>query len=327
MPESSSSAKIRTRFAVLAVVTALLTYALIVFGGIVRITGSGMGCGEDWPTCNGQLIPSFDDITVVIEWGHRMAAALIGFVILGLGLYAAKHRRTPGFRDRGIFMLAMVSVGLLLVVVLFGRATVQLELPPATVVVHLALASVLLATLLVTALRAIGDVSPASSRMPSPPHARWAVASAGLGYIVLLFGGLVATTGAAPVCSGFPLCNGQIFPDGGALVHLHWTHRLLAYGLVVVVIVSLAKNRRVAVSNSVRLAAWGAVTLLVGQVAVAAAMVLGGLPLALRAAHLAVGVATWCALVLWAYLATTEIGLARTGADPAPDSVTAGSSA
>lgn len=327
MPDSPSSPKIRARFAALALATTLLTYALIVFGGVVRITGSGMGCGDDWPTCNGRLIPAFDDLTVVIEWGHRMAAALIGFVILGLGIYAWKHRRTPGFRERAIFKLSMVAVGLLLVVVLFGRATVQLELPPATVVVHLALASVLLATLLVTAIRAVSDVPAAGVRPQSRSHTRWAWLTAGLGYVVLLLGGLVATTGAAPLCGGFPLCNGEIVPEGGALVHLHWTHRLLAYGLVTLAGYSLVKTLKAGASRSVRAAAWTAVALLVAQIVVAAAMVLGGLPLWLRAAHLAVGVAAWSGLVLWGYLAATKSDHAGIRRDAASETVAAAPSA
>ena len=48
---------VRRRFARLAAFSAVYTYLLIVFGGIVRITGSGLGCGDDWPLCNGQLLP------------------------------------------------------------------------------------------------------------------------------------------------------------------------------------------------------------------------------------------------------------------------------
>jgi heme A synthase len=45
----------------LAFTSAGFAFALIVLGALVRITGSGMGCGDDWPLCNGRLIPALDD--------------------------------------------------------------------------------------------------------------------------------------------------------------------------------------------------------------------------------------------------------------------------
>ena len=299
----SSSGAVRARFATLTFVTAAFTYALIVFGGIVRITGSGMGCGEDWPLCDGRLIPPFNDVTTLIEWGHRLAAALIGFLILGVGLYATRHRRTTGFSERRIFRWAMVSLGLLIVVVLFGRATVQLELPPSTVVVHLTVALVLLATLLVAGLLAIAEhYEPAANRVLQAGYARWAVATLALGFVVLVLGALVANTGAAPLCSGFPLCNGKLIPQGGALVYLHWVHRLAAFALVVVLSTAAIQALRQSASAAVIVAGFVSLALLVTQVAVAAALVLMGLPSALRGLHLAVGVALWASLVIWAFL-------------------------
>ncbi|MBL8157211.1 MAG: COX15/CtaA family protein, partial [Anaerolineae bacterium] len=41
----------------LALITALLTLGLIVFGAVVRVTDSGLGCGNHWPLCNGTVIP------------------------------------------------------------------------------------------------------------------------------------------------------------------------------------------------------------------------------------------------------------------------------
>ncbi len=44
----------------LAYLATALLFALIVLGGIVRITGSGMGCGDDWPKCNGEWFPPLE---------------------------------------------------------------------------------------------------------------------------------------------------------------------------------------------------------------------------------------------------------------------------
>src|SRR5690606_29690051 len=64
---------VRRRFSRLAAFSAVYSYLLIVFGGIVRITGSGLGCGDDWPLCNGQILPPWD-LPTWIEWIHRLLA-------------------------------------------------------------------------------------------------------------------------------------------------------------------------------------------------------------------------------------------------------------
>jgi heme A synthase len=287
------------RFAWLTLVTALCTYALIVFGGVVRITGSGMGCGDDWPLCNGQLIPPMDFETL-IEYGHRLAALFVSVLVFLVAGYAFRHRRDPEFGGRKLFTLAIIAAVLLTAQVMVGAITVWLELPAGTVVLHLTVASLLLAVLIVAGLRALVDAGANPSGVTYP---RWAHIAAGLGFVVLVFGGVVANTGAGPLCQGFPLCNGQLMPKGGGLVHIHWTHRLLAYAMVVVMIVAVTATLRQRAPVAVSRAALVAAGLFIGQIWVAAEMVILGLPSSLRVLHLAVGTALWAALVVWMTLA------------------------
>jgi len=290
------------RFAVLAFVTALFTYALIVFGGVVRITGSGMGCGDDWPLCNGRLIPPLDFETA-IEYGHRLAALLVSGLVAALAIYAFRHRRALS-SGRGILGLAVAALLLLVVQVLVGAVTVWLELPTATVVLHLVVASSLLAVLLIAGLQARAEARPAfQAGGAEAGYPRWALSAAALGFVLIFFGGLVANTGAGPLCQGFPLCNGQLFPEGGGLVQLHWTHRLLAYAMLILVMLATAKTLREKAPLPIRRWSVAALILVVVQIVLAAALVLRQLPADLRGLHLAVGVAFWAALVGWATLA------------------------
>jgi len=286
------------RFARLAWAAAACTYLLIVLGAIVRITGSGMGCGDHWPLCNGRLLPPLGDLGTLIEWNHRLAAALVSILVVALAGSAWWLRRdarsaTPdvsngpiGHRPRPLATArdrpgvgAYVALALLLVQVGLGAVTVKLALPPWTVILHLGTAMLLLAALIVAA---------QGSRLT--PGLRPGLVALALGFATVLFGALTANLGAASACLGFPLCNGQLAPDGNSLQHVHWTHRLLAYTLFAYTLWWAARTRR--------RWAWGVVALVVLQIAVGAVMVLLALPPPVQAAHVAVGAAVWAALVL-----------------------------
>ncbi|MDP3911696.1 MAG: COX15/CtaA family protein [Gemmatimonadales bacterium] len=272
------------RYTVLAGTAAAVTYLLIVLGAVVRITGSGMGCGDHWPLCNGRLFPPLDDIGTLIEWSHRLVAAVVSALVAGLALYTWRLRRSgfPGLAP-GVSRassIAYIALGLLVIQVLLGAVTVWLELPPWSVILHLGTAMLLLAVLL----RA------ATGGRLTPGDSRGITALLGLTFITVLFGALTANLGAAAACGGFPLCNGEIIPSAGGLAHIHWTHRLLAYALAIAVVVW-------AVRRPSRRSRW-LVALVLAQVALGAATVLMGLPAGMQAAHLAVGAAVWGGAVL-----------------------------
>jgi heme A synthase len=213
----------------LSFVTAGFAYAVIVIGFIVRITGSGMGCGDDWPTCNGQIIPTLDSAEVVIEFGHRLAVMGLGLLVLAVVLVTLASRNEPGASGRGgTVRPALLALGLLVLQSLLGALAVKLELPSHTVVLHLGTGLGLLATLVVLGLRA-GVLGGLTARPEALERGRGGIVAAlVLSALVVLMGGMTATTGAFSSCLGFPLCNGQIWPTSGegGLAHIHWTHRL-----------------------------------------------------------------------------------------------------
>jgi len=259
------------RYTLLAWTAAAATYLLIVLGAVVRITGSGMGCGDHWPLCNGHLFPALADIGTVIEWSHRLVAALVSVLVVALAVY--------GWR-LGSGRAPFIALGLLVLQVALGAITVKLALPPWTVILHLGTAMLLLATLLVAARGSVG------AQHAAPLH----VPLLGLAFVTVLFGALTANLGAAAACTGFPLCNGEIRPSAGGLAVIQWLHRLLAYALFAYVVWWAVRSRG--------RGAWGVVALVGLQVAVGAATVLLGLPRELQAVHVAVGAAVWAGVVL-----------------------------
>src|SRR6266849_1867819 len=87
------------RFTRLAWAAAVCTYLLIILGAIVRITGSGLGCGEHWPLCNGRLLPPLD-LPTLIEYGHRLAAALVAILVAALAASTWWTRRETRMENR-----------------------------------------------------------------------------------------------------------------------------------------------------------------------------------------------------------------------------------
>src|SRR5437016_4227507 len=286
------SAPMTRRFTRLAWTAATFTYLLIILGAIVRITGSGLGCGEHWPLCNGKLLPPLD-LPTIIEYGHRLVAAAVSVRVTALAWNAWWLRKEAGSRGRYTpGRTAYVALGLLVVQVLLGAITVKLSLPPWTVILHLGTAMLLLATLILAAKLSPG-ASPGSTEPPITPGSRpglVGIVALVLGFVTVLFGALTANLGAASACLGFPLCNGQVIPTGNYLQLVQWLHRLLAYMLFAYVVWwGVSTKRR---------GAWYVVGLVTLQVVVAATMVLLGLPPSLLAALVAAGTPACGGLVL-----------------------------
>jgi len=291
---------------------AVFVLGLIVLGGVVRITGSGMGCGDHWPRCDGQWFPPLD-LPTLIEIGHRWVAALVSLLVLAVAIVAwRRHRDEPALRSP-----ALLALVLLVVQVLLGAVTVKLALPPWVIVTHLANAMVLLAVLMVVALRAGGraegrngvrtggaflpPLRPSAFPPSEPHHAHGLiVATAALGFVVILFGAQVANFHAGLLCLGFPLCSDGVLPPANRLAALHWTHRVLAFAFLGLTIAMVSRVSRSAdpAGQSLRRAAALVLAATVAQIGVAAAMVLNLLPAPLRVLHLLVGSLVWAALVL-----------------------------
>ena len=297
------------RLALLSLFAAIYTYLLVVFGGIVRITGSGLGCGDDWPRCNGEWIPTFT-LETLIEYTHRLLAAGIGIVVLGVFGYAWLRRSSPGVGRRGgLVGPLLLAAALLIFQAGLGAITVRLELPTSVTVAHFITALLFMTTLIVAAARGGalgrvgGDTPAALSKI-----ANRVTAVAVLGLIVVAFGALTANTPGAPAaCTGFPLCNGRLLPAGGVrTAEIHWGHRLVAFAVLFAALWAARSAWKAGASRAVVLAGLASVVLIVAQLAVAAGLVLLRLPPSLQALHLAVGAAVWFALATWAILARLD---------------------
>jgi heme A synthase len=288
----------------------VLGFAQVVFGAIVRITGSGMGCGDHWPKCLGRWFPPLDRVDLIIEWTHRVMASALMVLLLVLIAAGFVRRATPGVAGPGgILRPALLAGALGIVAALLGAVTVKMELDPGIVIAHLVLAMTLLAALVVAVVRAGGFGGASIERgVGSPKTARGTAAAVGLAAVVLLLGALTANLpGAAPACQGFPLCNGTLVPSDGP-AHVHMTHRIVAFLLFFHLVgLAIVTHRRVEHAMVVR---WARIALFAAivQIGIAAALVETFLPPTLQSLHQAVGTLVWISIVILAVLARTAAG-------------------
>lgn len=287
----------------------VVTYLHLVFGGIVRITGSGMGCGNHWPKCNGSWIPPFSHPTVMIEYGHRLLATLVILSIAWLAIAAWRHRAEPGVGGRGgVLRPAVSALCLVVAVALLGLVTVKLGNRPVATIAHWTLALALLGVVIAAAVRA-GALGGAGARAQggTSRSARSLGAGAALAFLAVVVGGLVAKfPGAAAACPGFPWCGATPADAPAGAAHVQLTHRVIAYlFLFHIIAIAIAVSRRTGEANATRTAAKTVAGLVLLQVGLGAAMVMSMLPPALRSLHQAVGVGVWLTMFLAAYLART----------------------
>ena len=283
----------------LAWVTLVLAFGQIVFGAIVRITGSGMGCGDHWPQCAGYWIPPLERPDLIIEVTHRYIAATLTIAIVVLLALAFVRRRTPGVAGvGGVLRAALLAAALVVVAALFGAATVKLELTnTAVIVTHLSIAMSLLAVLLVVIQRSSEQrPAPTAESLVSLRTLRATYSACALVFVALVLGALTAhVPGANTACGGFPLCDGRLFPSIPAQ-HVQYTHRVIA--LIVLLhtggLAFLVRRRGDTRVLTLARLTFGAVVL---QVLLAAFLVELNLPLILRSLHEAVGTLIWLLVV------------------------------
>jgi len=300
------------KFQVLSVSTVAFIFGLVTLGGVVRLTGSGLGC-PDWPLCYGQVIPPFE-YHALIEYSHRMLASVAGVMVISLAVIVWRRHRKQAW----LMIPATAGIILLATQVMLGGATVMKELPSALVLAHLAVAEALMACMVAISVVSIG--SPV--RLPklwsgeglSDKLPLLTLTAAALAYGLLLTGSYVTVSGATVSCGEFwPLCQGQLIPDG-SYAWLHMSHRIVAgiVGALVILVVVLAW-RRSSFQDPLKWVALAAGLLFLIQVGLGASIVTSGFTMATRLSHLSV------ATLMWVSLAVLALVVLRGGAAPLKD--------
>jgi heme A synthase len=282
----------------LVLATAIATFVLIIVGGVVRVSDSGLGCGpagsgfHGWPFCNGDVVPGMD-LNTIVEYTHRVVAILVGFMILAIFIQAWRRHRELMLPAAALLVLVIAQGAL-------GGATVEENLEEVYVAAHLGLAMLLLGLLLYLYRR----VSGAPVTEGGPRLRALSIAASVAVLCTIVAGGYMAGTqnygradyqlgdGAHHACGKeFPTCNGEFMPFGKAeLVDIHLTHRAFMYlaSLLVIALVATAIRRGVLTRH-----AWALAGLLVVQVLVGALNVWLDEYELMILLHLALGTLLW----------------------------------
>ena len=288
----------------LTLATAISTFALVILGGVVRVTDSGLGC-PDWPLCYGGLLPPLET-KAIIEFSHRITASLLvgPLILVTVGMAWIAYRRVPW-----VVVPASVALIMLVTQALLGGSTVLNELPGAVVSAHLAVGEALLACLiLLTVVAFRGPLVIAFSRIVGGRRDRFPllILAAAVGvYALLMSGSYVTITGATFACVEWPLCQGELFP-AQRLPAIHMGHRLLVVIVGLFVMFTLMQgSRKGRWPKPVRILSMAVATLFIAQVMIGAATIWLTFPQEYRALHLAVGTAVWGGITLLTLLIFT----------------------
>lgn len=330
-------------------VCALLVFAMVVLGGVTRLTRSGLSITE-WEPILGAIppldlaqwneafakyrqTPEFQlvnrDMTLdgfqsiyYVEWAHRLLGRLIGAAFLLPFLYFLLRRRIDRAlapKLAGLFVLGALQGALGWFMVKSGLVDVP-RVSPYRLTAHLGLAVVIYGYLVWTALSLLYP----RAHDAGVSLRRWSRGVTALVFVMILSGGFVAGTHAGFAYNTFPLMGGRWIPDGiGALAPwwsnpfenpplVQFDHRLIAYTLLAVVPAFWWQLRRVELDARLRAGAHALLVLLVVQVALGIATLLYVVPVPLAAAHQGGAILVFTAALFVAH------GLRRPASLPAP---------
>jgi protoheme IX farnesyltransferase len=325
----SNPANYRINFRTIALAAAIILYALIVTGGIVRVTGSGGAC-PDWPTCFGQWTPPPGQ-SASIDYLHRLATFLAVPVVLA-GLVVAWRR----YRNQAwIFRSLLVATGLLAAQVALGAAIARGVFPVGRSwldALHLglsllALGSVLLATAMVFYLtrteektsHGVNEARQGKRLVFRSPFARLSLLTLGALIFLLVSGTLVAGSQSTTACPGWRVCIPAI-TNGIFAAWINLAHRLMVPITSLLMAVLFFKAWRTQRTQTPILVSTTAAAVLFFAQALLGAKLVAGFPAYLLALHEATAVAVWAALVVQ----VTTVGIAaRTGEDEAAEAAQA----
>ncbi len=271
---------------------------IVLTGGLVRLTGSGLGC-PTWPQCApGSYVPTAEQEQgwhKYIEFGNRTLTFLLGILaiaaIVGAISWNYRNRKKNGINRRPVVWLATIPLIGTMVQAVLGGITVLTGLNPISVSTHFLVSALLIALTLLLVVRANETADEPVTVLVHPAIRTLSRVMLGVGLIVLMLGTLV--TGSGPH-SGDADVEHRLPFDVRTISWLHTDTVLLFIGLMVGFLVALKVSG--APERSVR-RAWILIGVSLAQGSIGYLQYFTGVPWLLVMAHLAGACAVWIALI------------------------------
>jgi cytochrome c oxidase assembly protein subunit 15 len=280
--------------------TLVYTLAVVLWGAYVRATGSGAGCGDHWPVCNGEVVPRAPTVQTLIEYTHRLTSglALVLAAVLcvwGLRAHAKGHpvRKAAGASLFLMLTEAAVGAGLVLFKMVADNPSTARA---GWMAAHLINTFLLVGAMALTCWWAEGRERLALRRQGLTG---WLVAGSLAGVLVLGVSGAIAALGDTlfPASSLAEGLSQDVSPTAHVLLRLRVLHPVLAVVVGALVVFSATMVARLRPSPAVRKAA-GLLGVLYGlQLAAGLVNLVLLAPVWMQLVHLLLADLVWVVLV------------------------------
>ncbi len=253
------SASVSSRaYRVFSWTTLVLTLVVVLWGAFVRATGSGAGCGDHWPVCNGEVVPRAPSVQTLIEYTHRLTSGLVMILALVQCVWGLRaHAKGHPVRKAAVFSLvlmlteAAVGAGLVLFKMVADNESLARAWWMAT---HLINTFLLVGAMTLTCWFAGGRERLTTRKQGLTG---WLVAGSLVGLLVLGVSGAIAALGDTlfPASSLAEGLRQDASPTAHVLLRLRVLHPVLAGLVGALVVFSATMVARLRPSPAVRQAA------------------------------------------------------------------------
>ncbi len=273
----------------LALVTTITTYFLIFVGGLVRVTGAGLGC-PDWPKCFGRWIPplshadlpagfdpaSFNFTLAWIEYINRLVGMVVGLLILSVAIMALIY-----FRNHKKIVIPSILAALLVAVQgWYGSVVVASKLQPETISIHLGLALAIV-SLLIYVTQSINylDVKHNKSGFPL----KYGMIFLWILSLIQIILGTQVRSSIEIILDRFPLLFGQeLLSQIGSINYIHSITGILLTAVTILISLKIFSLK----SKDLKLLSGISILLLLLQIIIGSSMEIFALPAVLQVFHL-----------------------------------------